>query len=76
MAMQIEFEKDYTQVCTYKGKVNNKYGFTVQVHWDTVDRKYIIKVVEFSDDLSVNFDKHLAIKRIKSLIKGWHYDNE
>ena len=73
MAMQIEFKDDYKEVSTYNGLINEVYKFTVKVHFDSVVRKYIVKEVEFTDDISVNFDKEKARKRIKSLVKEWYY---
>ena len=73
MSMQINFKDDYKEVSTYNGLINEVYKFTVKVHFNSVDKKYIVKDVEFTDDMSVNFDKQKAIKRIKSLIKGWYY---
>ena len=72
MAMQIEFKDDYKEVCTYNGVINEVYKFTVEVHWNSKDRKYIVKDVEFTDDISVTFSKKKAVKRIKSIIKGWY----
>ena len=73
MAMQIEFKDDYKEVSTYNGVINEVYKFTVKVHFNSIDRKYIVKDVEFTDDMSVNFDKEKARKRIKSLVKEWYY---
>ena len=73
MAMQINFNDDYKEVSTYNGVINEVYKFTVKVHFDSVIRKYIVKEVEFTDDMSVNFDKEKARKRIKSLVKEWYY---
>ena len=73
MAVQIEFKDDYKEVSTYNGLINEVYKFTVKVHFDSVVRKYIVKEVEFTDDMSVNFDKEKARKRIKSLVKEWYY---
>ena len=73
MAMQIEFKDDYKEVSTYNGVINEVYKFTVKVHFNSIDRKYIVKDVEFTDDMSVNFDKNKARKRIKSLVKEWYY---
>ena len=68
--MQIELD----EICTYTGRVNNKYEFIVSVHWNTADKNYFIKGVDFSSDLAVNFDKQKVVKRIITLIKG--YRNE
>ena len=73
MAMQIEFKDDYKEVSTYNGLINEVYKFTVKVHFDSVVRKYIVKEVEFTDDISVNFDKQKAKNRIISLVKEWYY---
>ena len=73
MAMQIEFKDDYKEVATYNGLINEVYKFTVKVHFDSVVRKYIVKEVEFTDDISVNFDKEKARIRIESLVKEWYY---
>ena len=73
MAMQIEFKDDYKEVSTYNGLINEVYKFTVKVHFDSVVRKYIVKEVEFTDDISVNFDKEKARIRIISLVKEWYY---
>ena len=73
MSMQIRFKDDYKEVSTYNGLINEVYKFTVKVHFDSVVRKYIVKEVEFTDDMSVNFDKEKARKRIKSLVKEWYY---
>jgi len=73
MSMQIKFKDDYKEVSTYTGFVNEKYKFTVKVYWNSIDRIFIPKDVEFTDDMSVNFDKQKAIKRIKSLVKEWYY---
>ena len=73
MAMQIEFKDDYKEVSTYNGLINEVYKFTVKVHFDSVVRKYIVKEVEFTDDISVNFDKEKARIRIISLAKEWYY---
>ena len=73
MAMQIEFKDDYKEVCTYNGVINDVYKFTVEVHWNSKDRKYIIKSIDFTDDISVNFNKKKAVKRIKSIVKEWYY---
>ena len=73
MAMQIEFKDDYKEVTTYNGLINEVYKFTVKVHFNSIDRKFIVKEVEFTDDISVNFDKEKARKRIKSLVKEWYY---
>ena len=73
MAMQIEFKDDYKEVSTYTGLINEKYKFTVKVYWNSIDRKYIVKDVEFTDDMSVNFDKQKAKNRIISLVKEWYY---
>ena len=72
MAMQIEFKDDYKEVCTYNGIVNDDYKFTVDVYWDSVDKKYIIKDIEFITPTSVTFSKKKAVKRIKTLVKGWY----
>ena len=72
MSMQILFNDDYKEVCTYNGVINDDYKFTVDVYFDSTDKKYIVKGVEFTDDISVNFNKKKAVKRIKSLIKGWY----
>ena len=72
MSMQIKFNEDYKEVSTYNGVINDDYKFTVDVSWNSVDRKYIIKSIEFTDDISVNFDKKKAVKRIKTLVKGWY----
>ena len=72
MAMQIKFNEDYKEVSTYNGVINDDYKFTVDVYWDSVDRKYIIKSIEFTDDISVNYDKKKAVKRIETLVKGWY----
>ena len=73
MSMQIEFKDDYKEVSTYNGVINEVYKFTVKVHFNSQDRIFIPKDVEFTDDMSVNFDKQKAIKRIKSLVKEWYY---
>ena len=72
MAMQIEFKDDYKEVCTYNGVINDDYKFTVDVYYDSIDKKYFVKGVEFTDDISVTFSKKKAIKRIKSIVKGWY----
>ena len=72
--MQIEFDEHYSEVATYTGKVNGKYYFTVKVYWDSISKKYVPKVVDFSDDMSVSFDTDKAKKRIKSLVRGWYYE--
>ena len=72
MSMQIKFKDDYKEVCTYNGVINDVYKFTVDVYWNSIDKKYIVKGVEFTDDISVNFDKDKAVKRIKSLVKEWY----
>jgi hypothetical protein len=71
--MQIKFNDDYKEVSTYTGLINEKYKFTVKVYWNSIDRKYIVKDVEFTDDMSVNFDKQKAKYRIISLVKEWYY---
>ena len=76
MAMQIEFKDDYKEVCTYNGVINDVYKFTVEVYWNSKDRKYIIKSIEFTDDISVTFSKKKAVKRIKSIVKEWYYNDE
>ena len=53
-------------------KFNDDYKFTVDVYYDSIDKKYIVKSVEFTDDISVNFDKDKAVIRIKSLVKEWY----
>jgi len=73
MSMQIKFNDDYKEVSTYTGLINEKYKFTVKVYWNSIDRKYIVKDVEFTDDMSVNFDKQKAKNRIISLVKEWYY---
>ena len=73
MAMQIEFKDDYKEVSTYNGLINEIYKFTVKVYFNSIDRKYIVKEVEFTDDISVNFDKEKARIRIISLVKEWYY---
>ena len=73
MAMQINFNDDYKEVSTYNGVINEVYKFTVKVHFNSIDRKYIVKEVEFTDDISVNFDKQKAKNRIISLVKEWYY---
>ena len=73
MSMQIKFNEDYKEVSTYNGVINDDYKFTVDVHWNSKDRKYIIKSIEFTDDISVNFDKEKARIRIISLVKEWYY---
>ena len=72
MPMQILFKDDYKEVCTYNGVINDDYKFTVDVYFDSTDKKYIVKSVEFTDDISVNFDKDKAVIRIKSLVKEWY----
>ena len=72
MAMQIEFKDDYKEVSTYNGVINDDYKFTVDVYWNSIDKKYIVKDVEFTDDISVTFSKKKAVKRIKSIVKGWY----
>ena len=72
MSMQIKFKDDYKEVCTYNGVINDDYKFTVDVYFDSTDKKYIVKSVEFTDDISVNFDKDKAVIRIKSLVKEWY----
>ena len=73
MAMQIEFKDDYKEVSTYNGLINEVYKFTVKVYWNSRDRIFIPKDVEFTDDMSVNFDKQKAKNRIISLVKEWYY---
>ena len=73
MSMQIKFNDDYKEVCTYNGVINDDYKFTVDVYFDSKDRKYFVKNVEFTDDMSVNFDKQKAKNRIISLVKEWYY---
>ena len=72
MSMQIKFNDDYKEVCTYNGVINDDYKFTVEVSWNSIDKKYIVKSVEFTDDISVTFSKKKAVKRIKSLVKEWY----
>jgi len=72
MAMQIKFNDDYKEVSTYNGVINDDYKFTVEVYWNSKDRKYFVKSVEFTDDISVTFSKKKAVKRIKSLVKEWY----
>ena len=74
MAMQIEidFDEDYREVCSYTGTVNEKHKFSFDVLWLSKHRNYIIKNVEFTDDISVNFDKEKAEKRIRKLVKEWY----
>ena len=72
MSMQIKFNEDYKEVSTYNGVINDDYKFTVEVYWNSTDKKYIVKGVEFTDDISVNFDKDKAVIRIKSLVKEWY----
>ena len=72
MSMQILFKDDYKEVCTYNGVINDDYKFTVEVYFDSTDKKYIVKSVEFTDDISVKFDKDKAVIRIKSLVKEWY----
>ena len=72
MPMQIKFKDDYKEVCTYNGVINDDYKFTVDVYYDSIYKKYIVKSVEFTDDISVNFDKYKAVIRIKSLVKEWY----
>ena len=72
MSMQIKFKDDYKEVCTYNGVINDDYKFTVDVYYDSIYKKYIVKGVEFTDDISVNFDKDKAVIRIKSLVKEWY----
>ena len=72
MSMQILFKDDYKEVCTYNGVINDDYKFTVDVYFDSTHKKYIVKSVEFTDDISVNFDKDKAVIRIKSLVKEWY----
>ena len=76
MAMQIKFNDDYKEVSTYNGVINDDYKFTVDVYWNSIDKKYIVKDVEFTDDISVTFSKKKAVKRIKSLVKEWYYLDE
>ena len=76
MAMQIEFKDDYKEVSTYNGIINDKYEFTVDVFWDSIERKYIIKDIDFITDTGVTFNKRKAVKRIKMLVKGWYYIDE
>jgi hypothetical protein len=76
MAMQIKFNDDYKEVSTYNGVINEVYKFTVDVYYDSIDKKYFVKGVEFTDDMGVNFDKQKAIKRIKSIVKEWYYLDE
>ena len=72
MPMQIKFNDDYKEVCTYNGVINDDYKFTVEVYFDSIYKKYIVKSVEFTDDISVTFSKKKAVKRIKSLVKEWY----
>ena len=72
MSMQIKFNDDYKEVCTYNGVINDDYKFTVEVYFDSIYKKYIVKSVEFTDDISVTFSKKKAVKRIKSIVKGWY----
>ena len=72
MSMQIKFNDDYKEVSTYNGVINDDYKFTVDVYWNSIDKKYIVKSVEFTDDISVTFSKKKAVKRIKSLVKEWY----
>jgi len=72
MAMQIEFDDDYREVCTYTGRVNEKYEFTFDVLWVSKLKNYIVKNLVFDDDISVNFDKKKAEKRIRKLVKEWY----
>jgi len=72
MSMQIKFNDDYKEVCTYNGVINDDYKFTVDVYWNSIDKKYFVKGVEFTDDISVTFSKKKAVKRIKSLVKEWY----
>ena len=76
MAMQIEFKDDYKEVSTYTGLINEVYKFTVKVYWNSKDRIFIPKDVEFTDDISVTFSKKKAVKRIKTLVKGWYEIDE
>ena len=73
MSMQIKFNDDYKEVSTYNGVINDDYKFTVDVYYDSIDKKYFVKGVEFTDDISVTFSKKKAVKRIKSLVKEWYY---
>tara|TARA_Y100000310_G_C20051823_1_gene520914 strand:+ start:121 stop:357 length:237 start_codon:yes stop_codon:yes gene_type:complete len=74
MAMQIEidFDEDYREVCSYTGTINKKYKFSFDVLWLSKHRNYIVKNIDFDDDMSVNFDKEIAEKRIRKLTKEWY----
>ena len=74
--MNIEFDKDYKEICIYTGKVDDEYWFKVEVFWDSIERKYIPKRVAFNRDRNVNFDTEMAEKTIKKLVKEWYYNDE
>ena len=46
MAMQILFKDDYKEVCTYNGVINDDYKFTVEVYWNSIDKKYFWSMVQ------------------------------
>ena len=76
MSMQIEFDDDYREVCSYTGTINEKYKFSFEVLWLSDHRDYIMKNLVFDDDVSVNYDKKKAEKRIRKLVKEWYGLNE
>ena len=69
MSVHIEFDKDYSKVSMYTGKINDKYEFKVKVYWDSIRKKYIPTIVEFSDDLSMDFDTFKVNEELKRIAK-------
>ena len=74
--MNIEFNKDYKEISIYTGKVDDKYWFKVEVFWNSVDRRYIIKRIVFNIDKDVDFNTELAEKMIRKLVREWYYNDE
>ena len=74
--MNIEFNENYKEICIYTGKVDDEYCFKVEVFWNSVDRRYIIKRIVFNIDKNVDFNTELAEKAIRKLVREWYYNDE
>ena len=76
MAMQIKFNEDYKEICIYNGVINDKYEFTVKVNFDSIIKKNIINDIVITYDISADFSKDDAIRRIEKLVREWYYIDE
>lgn len=72
MSMQIEFNDTYSEVTTYTGKLNEEYGFLVEVEYFSDKKVYLISNIEWIKEPKFKI-KSKAEGRIKVHVMKWHY---